>query len=303
MKLLVDTGVVSSSNFLVGDSQEQELEWGKKSTRLSIAGFKRVELDPDLEQQREKDALFTIGRLTRAGRIALYTYSELAVENWRRPRGKEPLLNALNQCPFHYCPAAIERSKFRSTLDTKQWIAKGGSSDARKGFPSSEFSQIPYFDWLSSLSAAEIAAFVSHASMLRLDVFEVTSLQELPWFQTLARALTSRESLPDCFHVWTARRNGLDVFLTLEKKLPRTIEQLKNRRRAPIDVGVAVLRPTALLEKLGVTEIDAVPIDPGRFYTYMEIFQISDRMLRGKSTITDHESGHHAHRDAGSTDS
>jgi hypothetical protein len=86
MKVLVDTGDISGSNFLLSDSQEQQLKWGKNSTAISIAGFRRVDLDPDAEQQREKDALFTIGRLTRAGRIALYTYGELAVENWRRPR-------------------------------------------------------------------------------------------------------------------------------------------------------------------------------------------------------------------------
>ena len=43
-----------------------------------IAGFRRVDRDPDAEQQREKDALFAIGRLTGAGHIALYTYGELA---------------------------------------------------------------------------------------------------------------------------------------------------------------------------------------------------------------------------------
>jgi hypothetical protein len=281
MKVLVDTGVVSGSNFLLGDSQEQQLKWGRNSTAISIAGFRRVDPDPDAEQQREKDALFTIGRLTRAGHIALYTYGELAVENWRRPRGREPLLNALSQCRFEHCRAPIERTKFRSTLDTRQWIAKGGKSDKRKGLSVSDFSQIPCFEWLASLSAAEIALLVTHSSMLHLDDFEIISLKELTWFQTLAHALASRESLPDCFHIWTAHRNELDVFLTLEKKLPRAIEHLNNRRRTAIDVGVAVLRPTKLLELLGVAEIDAVPIDLGRFYTYMEIFQIRDRVLRG----------------------
>ena len=283
MKVLVDTGVISSSNFLLGDSRIQELKWGKWGNGLAhvtIAGFKRVELDRDADQQLEKNALFTVGWLARAGSIKLHTYSELSVEVWRRPRGKEPFVNAFDQCKFLQCPAPIERSKLRSTLDVKQWMAKGGKSDREKGNPSSEFSQIPFFEWLSNLSPAEIAALVSHSKVFGLEDFEVLSLQDLTFFHALARAFLSPENLPDCFHIWTARRNGLDVFLTLEKKLPRTIEQIKNRDRGAIDTGVAVLRPTELLQLLGV-EIDAIPVDPARFYTYMEIFQIRDRLLKG----------------------
>jgi hypothetical protein len=285
MNVLVDTGVVSSSNFLVGASQEQQSRFGKTSMMASIDGFRRTTLDRDAEQQREKDALFTIGRLTRAGRINLHTYSELNVENWRRPKRREPLLNVFDQCTVRHCPAAIERTKFRSTLNWKQSIAKGGKSDRQKGVPSSDSSQISFLEWLASLSVETIGALVNQSRLLHLDDFEIISLKELPWFQALASAVATPESLPDCFHIWTARRNGLDVFLTLEKKLPRTMEQLKNRRIAPIDVGVAVLRPTELLALLGVTEIDDVPIEPSRFYTYREIFQIQDRVLRGEPTI------------------
>jgi hypothetical protein len=92
MKVLLDNGVVSSSNFLVAASREQQVKWGKTVECISIDGFKRADLDHDPDQQREKDASFTIGRLVRAGRISLHTYSELSVENWRRGRGSEPLV-------------------------------------------------------------------------------------------------------------------------------------------------------------------------------------------------------------------
>lgn len=284
MKVLVDTGVISNSYFLVGDSQERQLRWGKTIWRRmvtprAIAGFRRVEIDRDSEQQLEKDALFTIGRLARAGRIKLYTYNELAFEIWRRPRGREPLGNALDQCKFHHCPAAIERSKFRSTSNLMQWARKGGRADRARGLRPSEFNQIAYFEWLCSLSTTEKDTLISCSTTLHLDDFEVLSLQDLPWFQTLARALVSPENLPDCFHIWTARRNKLDAFLTLEKKLPRAIDQLRSRRQGAIDVGVAVLRPTELLQMLNIAESDPVPIDPDRFYTFMEINLIWDRLL------------------------
>jgi hypothetical protein len=279
MKVLLDNGVISSSNFLVAASREQQVKWGKTVECISIDGFKRADLDHDPDQQREKDALFTIGRLVRAGRISLHTYSELSVENWRRGRGSEPLVNALSKCEVHKCPSAIERSKIVQTIDMKEWLAKGGKSDRKKGLPFSHFNQAPYFKWLSLLSPDERAFLVNRASMLNLDDFEVASLHDLPWFQTLSRVFGGDENLPDCFHVWTARRNELDVFLTIEKKLPRSIQQIEGRRTKAIDLSVAVLRPTGLLQLLGITEIDAVPIEPGRFYTYMEISEINDRLL------------------------
>jgi hypothetical protein len=280
MKILVDNGIVSSSSILVAYSQEQELPWGKTIVHSSIAGFKRAELDRDPDQQRDKDALFTIGRLARAGRITLHTYSELLVENWRGGRGRDPFVNALVECRFQHCPAAIERSRFRTDIDLKKWFAKGGNRDREKGLSSSDSNQIPYFEWLSLLSPQEVALLMSHARILRLDDFEIASLHDLPWFQNLARTLGSRENLPDCFHLWTARRNRLDVFLTLEKKLPRSIEQLKSRRKSPIDIRLDVLRPTELLRLLGIAEMDAVPVEPGRFYTFTEILAINGQLLQ-----------------------
>ena len=282
MKILLDTGVISSADFLEGDSRIQELKWGSGSTRITIAGFRRIEPVHDADQQNEKEALFTIGRLAREGRITLHTYSELNIEIWRRPRGRDPLLNAFLGCQITQCPAPVERSKFRATIDMNNWIAKGGKSNRDKGIPPSESSQIAFFQWLSNLPNEATAAFLNHSKLLGLDDFEVLSLQDLPWFQTLARAFVSPENLPDCFHLWTARRNGMHTLLTLEKKLPRTIAQLRNRKRGAIDPGLAVLRPTGLLRQLNVMEVIEVPVEPGRFYSYMEIFALQDRLLEGQ---------------------
>src|SRR5260370_2725048 len=105
MKFLVDKGIVSASNFLESDAREKKVTCGENAISATTAGFKRTELDRDADQQREKDALFTIGRLVRGGRVAIHTYSELTVENWRRGRGREPLVNALSQCKFRQCAA------------------------------------------------------------------------------------------------------------------------------------------------------------------------------------------------------
>jgi hypothetical protein len=201
MKILVDNGVISGSDFLVGDSREQELKWGDLSARSAIAGFRRVDVDRDADQQREKDALFTIGRIAREGRVTLHTYSELMIEDWRGSRGRNPFVNAFEKCKFHQCQAAIERSKFRQTINMDEWLTKGGRRDREKGIAFSEFSQNAFFQWLTSLSFRDVTLLLSHANTLKLDDFEIASLRDLSWFQALSRALASSENLPDCFHI------------------------------------------------------------------------------------------------------
>jgi hypothetical protein len=279
MKILIDNGVVSSSNFLEADAQEQQITGGRAGSRVTIQGFRRIGIDPNPDQQREKDALFTIGRLAREGNISLYTYSELINERWRGGRGREPLLNALGGCAIHHCPAAIERSRFRQTIEMDDWIRKGGKSDLEKDRRPNDFNQIPYFDWLASLSLEQRDAIVQNAKAFKLDSSDILSFSDLTWFQTLSKALGGAENLPDYFHIWTARRNDIEVFLTIEKKLPRSVQQLKNRRVKAIDLNVAVLRPTQLLELLDMSELDPVPLEAGRFYTYFEIFAMDKKLL------------------------
>ncbi|MGA2171066.1 MAG: hypothetical protein ABSG62_23015 [Terracidiphilus sp.] len=279
MKVLVDNGIVSASSILVPAEHHQMLRWGTGVTTSTIVGFKRAELAKDPDQQTEKDALFTIGRLARAGSITLFTYSELRAEDWRRSHGAERTLNALSGCKLQQCPSAVERSKFQSTINMQEWFAKGGEKDRDNGSTLSEFNQIPYFEWLKFLTQADVTALVNYADKLRLDDFELDSLQDLSWFQSLSRALITSEDLPDCFHIWTARRNKLDVFLTMEKKLPRVIKQLNERKVKVVDLSVAVLRPTHLLRLLGVTEFDEVPVAPDRFYSVMEVLNINQRLL------------------------
>jgi hypothetical protein len=280
MKVLVDNGVVSSSDLLEGATQNQELVWGTGKTTAVIHGFRRIAANPDSEQQLEIDALFTLGRLAREKKIEIYTYTELTVENWRRPRGRDILLNAFVDCKPRHCMAAIERTKFRSTISTDQWVAKGDSRDRKKGASISESSQVPFFEWLANLSTTEIQLIVDHAQILKLSDFETDSLHDIPWFQNIYKAMGSTDKhLPDCFHVWTARRNTMDALLTIEKKLPRTISQLESRRNAKLDLNVKVVRPTDLLAMLGVSSVDSIPIDFDRFYSYMEIFATRRSLL------------------------
>jgi hypothetical protein len=281
MRLLIDNGVVSASDFLEGDSRTQQLTWGPKAVSSTIAGFRRVKALSDPAQQREVNALFTVGRLLRERRLEIFTYTELMAEMWRRPRGREPILNAFGDCRPKRCLSALERSKFRNTVNIDEWFAKGDKRDRDKGRSVTDFNQVPYFQWLATLSERKVQFLVDHAASFRLTEFEIDSLRDLAWFQKLFKLLNSSEKhLPDCFHVWTARRNELDAFLSLEKALPRVIGQLKARSNLGFNLDLGVLRPSQLLELLGISAPDSVPVEFGRFYSYMEIFSLRDKVLQ-----------------------
>jgi hypothetical protein len=279
LKVLVDNGAVSAASFLIPAQRAQELKWGDQAAHLAIAGFVRTPIAKDAEQQAEKDALFTIGRLARAGRVSLFTYVELSAEQWRGSLRREPFVNAFAGHKANQCHAPIERTKFRAGLGFDEWMAKGGKKDRKQDRASNDLGQIPFLSWLASLSDAHTNALMGIAAKLRLTEFEVDSLRDLGWFQALAKELGSQENLPDCFHIWTARRNNIPVFLTLEKTLPRRIEQIQNRRQQALEIDVAVLRPSALMLRLGITELDTVPLEPERVYSVGEVEEINRKLL------------------------
>ena len=234
-------------------------------------------------QQRERDALFTIGRLARLGVISFYTYLEVNVELWRGGRGRMPFLNAFEGCAIKDVAPAVERSRFQQTSNMEEWFAKGSNQDARR------FTQTAFLSWLASLTRAQVETFLSlrerspEPQSFRLTDFEIESLKDLDWFQSLCRGLgfpTSVKNLVDAFHLFTARRNGLEIFLTLEITLPNALKNLQKRRVKTLDMNVAVLRPLELLEKLHVKEIDPVPVETDRFYTYAEIARIGEELRR-----------------------
>lgn len=108
-------------------------------------------------------------------------------------------------------------------------------------------------------------------SELKLTSNEVSSLGDLDWFQHLAMRLQSDENLPDAFHLWTARRNEMDVFVTLDRKLNNSFDSIVSERQSGISFGLEVMSPLPFLKWCGVDSIDPIPIDHGVFYHYHEL--------------------------------
>jgi hypothetical protein len=265
--VMLDNGIISHSEFAEVSAEEGTVRWGNKEHISQVSGLISKAPDQNGDYQKQKEALFTIGRLIREGIIEAYTYSELSFEGIRaRPSIQE--FNALQHCQLNKCSPALERSKFRTTSDFRDAFAKGGKSDRDAGVPLGEANQIAFFQWLCTLNKKETQAFILHAPLIRLTQFEIGSLMNLGRFQSLCKRFPNPEHSPDLFHLWTTERHGFDAFLTLEKKLPNLIAQAKREKRNPLKLRVKVLRPLELLGILGIKEPDPVPMQFDRFYPF-----------------------------------
>jgi hypothetical protein len=189
--------------------------------------------------------------------IEAYMYSEINVEHLRgRPLVQE--FNARQGCALHKCEPAIERSRFRRTSDFMDFFAKGGKKDGDLGLDG-QANQIAFFEWLCTLDKRCVDVIIEHANPIGLNQFEVESLRNLDWFQLVCKRSGSSENYPDVFHLWTAERHGLDALLTLD-----------NEKKREIHIRTEVLQPLDLLNRLGISEPDPVPITSGRFYNLYE---------------------------------
>lgn len=213
----------------------------------------------------ELEALFTIGRLIRENRLLAFSYKELQIESWRR-FPDEMTFNALSGCKVQACIAAVERSRFVKTTDFVGYMAKGGKKDLKAGKDTS-ISQIIFVDWLLSLTDGLVEQLIFWHETIGLSEFEVESLRHLSWFRRMCQSAGNAEHYPDILHLWTAQRNRMDAFLTLDSGLADLARRFPKGSEDSACEDTAVLNPLELLARVGIETPDAVPIKHGYFYS------------------------------------
>ena len=258
VRILLDNGVFIHSEFAEGAEKATSLRWANKDP-VFLHGFVRK---APVRDQEQMEALFTVGRLIREGRIEAFDYNEIQFEGMKHKRGL-PVCNALQGCCPRTCPPAVQRSKFRTTHNFAEFISKGGKEDREAGIAPAEGNQIAFFQWLRTLTRADIEALIP---LIDLTVFEIENLRNIEWFKSLCQRSQSPENYPDVFHLWTAERNGLDAFLTLDATFQNLVCGVRNEKVRKIEIRAEVLRPLDLLQKLGIDKPDPVPMEHNRFY-------------------------------------
>lgn len=260
MRVMLDNSVLGHSQFAEVSSIITTV--GRQSCYL--AGFVRKKEHEDVAYQREMDALFTVGRLIRESQIQAFSYVELTFESWKRPI-EERAFDALADCLIRDCDAPLERSRFFQSDQFSDYVSKGGKKDRKSGKDTS-MSQIRFVEWLLGRNVEHVQALISSKGILKMSSFEVDSLYNLPWFRTMCQVAQSQENYPDMLHVWTAQRNRMDVFLTLEKRLPNIAAGFPAKTACRASFEMRVLRPLEMLSRLGISQPDSVPIRSGWFY-------------------------------------
>ena len=260
MRVLLDNGIFSHSEFAESAVRQISVRWGETDCVSDVHGVVRKAPDKNVEYQEQKEALFTVGRLIRTGLIEAYSYSEIDCERWRDKIGLG-VCNALRGCGINGCSPAVNRLQFRQTVDFTDAISKGGKKDIKAGVALGEANQMAFLKWLCALTKEYIELLVSHATLIGLTEFDIQSLRNVQWFQLLCNRSMSPENYPDVFHLWTAERNGLDALLTLDNRLSHLVCRVRNEKAKEIAIRTEVLRPLDLLQMFGIGDPDPVPME------------------------------------------
>lgn len=267
MNVLLDNGVISWAEFAIGAAKDTEITWDGVTQTVTVYGLQRKPV-ASAKQKEKIELLPTIGHAIRNREIQAFSYIELGHERTRRC-AIEQKFNALKGCEIFRVPSAIERSKLAATHDYALFISKGGKKDQPIDPASLVFTQIGFVERLLTYSSEAIEDFLKYQKQIGLTDFEVENFQNLDELRVICEAFGSRENYPDAFHYWTAHRNHIDVFLTLEDKLPNLYKNLCRAKRKSFQPYTQVLDPLALLDLLGITERVAAPMDEGRFYNLL----------------------------------
>jgi hypothetical protein len=267
MRVMFDNNVFSHSQFANAVMRPQGPAFGKRDQHVLVLGFERKPLHRDAEYQAQMDALYTVGRLIREKKIEAYSYGELLVESMNDWLG-ESVYDALYRCAVAYCDPPIERSRFLQG-DYSVYARKGGKKDKKNGIDTS-LSQITFMEWLCSFDSDMRTKLISIAPQLRMTEFEVESVWRLERFQQMCRISGSPENYPDMYHLWATERNHLDVFLTLERKLPLIAKRIDAEAKDR-EYPTKVMRPLELLAEFGISVPDLVPIEPDGYISAFDL--------------------------------
>jgi hypothetical protein len=240
IRVLIDTTVLRHTATTVSVKKKHTLRIGSVNRTYYVLGVQRntdhISRGNWLKNQVE--ALPTIMKLAREGNILLFNYIELKFEtmrgNWLELRGgKGDLLKGVE---IKSVPSAVERSKLYQTADFCQKEA--------------------LIDFCRFLIEVDITEFEKRRQwfQLKFTEFERQNIMLLNRFKDLCRALDETH-YPDAFHLWTADVNGLDFFLTADRKFINVINQTS---RSPLKAKP--IAPADLLDYLGIKEREPMPI-------------------------------------------
>jgi hypothetical protein len=263
IRVLLDHSILTNDTrlYTVKEDPPPSYKFGNK-----VLGVRRVPAASSPVRERELVAIYTVARLIREGSVLAHTSSELFVEALK-DAFPAPLFRATSNCRIDRVPVPIERAKFvRCPLE--EFVRKGKAINGKAD--KSESSQLSFLSGLIDLGPEGVEKIVSRKALLGLTGFECESLQNLGWFKTMRARAQSDQHLPDLFHLWTALRNQIEVFLTVDEKLIRMVQGIE-QEKSGFRVGIKVLSPLEFLKTRGVTQLDRFECEYDHFYWLQDV--------------------------------
>jgi len=207
MKVLIDTSVLSHAVRLQRSEEARTVEWGGATRTWFATVLEPKPAEPEW-LQKEIDALPPIAAFAREGRLQLFTSPEIDFELWEGPPDgmRRTPLSLFQGVELHRAPAP-----FNYTRVVASYLDRPGDPKTRRP---------------------------SDAKTRRRRFF--ATLNE-PRFNELRQAVGTKRAA-DAFHILTAERAGLSVFLTDDESLLKRVARIK------VDLEVRVLSPTQLLD-------------------------------------------------------
>jgi hypothetical protein len=176
-------------------------------------------------------------------RLRLYTYFELQMEHWRGHNfpASSPG-DIFRGVPVEAVSVGLQRSSFFGGLSGDEIVSR----DA----------QIKFCEWLLAngekiLNSPGICAKLGNA--------QVSVLQGLKRYRELCKPLAPIQYV-DALHLWTAELNGIELFVTMDKKF---VNALRSGKR--LDIKCRPVFPEDMLVELG-TEQEPMPYEYGKRY-------------------------------------
>lgn len=251
IKLLVDRNLRYKAVRAEGAIQQRTIQWGPHEIEAKIHGYRGKPLPSVEVELQQLKALATISRLTTEGKLELFSSTELEFESFSAARGFQGFAgDILADAEIQSVESAVERSFFQSTIDFRQHI-----DGDQVGRWCEEF--------LLKLDVTKVNRIIKH--YVDLPDFCRQNLLNIARYQELCRHLSTLGHYRDAFHLWTAEVNGLDFFLTGDRRFVNVMTQ-----STKIDLPSPPISPVELLGNLGIEKFDSVPLADRKFTNLFE---------------------------------
>lgn len=253
-RVLLDHSVLRDA--VIGQWVEEghEVRWGRRVVRTSVVTMARRPLPPSDQAERIADiqCLPTLRRLALTGRLQCFVSTEIKFEGLRGSNAAAGTIgDLLSAVPMIRAESPVERSFLQSTITLSEYLGR----ETMRGFCSMLLAlRSPQVEFL--LERIEGLPEASRRGLLDLARFRALCIN------------APAKHYPDLFHWWTAEHAGCGYFVTMDRKLVN----FATRQCAGI-LHCKPVRPSELLQGLGVGERDPMPFDQGHLLSYLEALE------------------------------